>query len=457
MSNVSEIICAPITPAGFSAIAVIRLSGKGCIQLVAKHFSHRKKLLSSPSHNLIFGSFLAETGEAIDEVLLSVFREPHSYTGEDVIEISCHGNPNLVNRILQTLLLSCRLAKPGEFTLRAFLNGKMDLSQAEAVNDLIQAQATQAEKAALMQLKGKLSKYLQILLNRITELRIRFELAIDFADQDLPLPDSNAMYQELIDIIKTAEELKNTGEQGRRLREGIKICLTGAPNVGKSSLFNALLQQNRAIVTPHPGTTRDYLEESLSLNGFPVVIYDTAGLREAPDDIEKEGIAKSYELMQNSDLILYLVEANTVTNPNLQISELLSTYPIPSELYSKTLAVFSKADLLPDKTPEIQDGIYCSVITEMGLKDLTEAISQRLRQSTELLNKPIIINNRHLIALAKCLQFLYQAKQSIEENQGYEFIAFELISASNALEEILGIITTDDLLDKIFSEFCIGK
>jgi len=457
MKNVSEIICAPITPAGFSAIAVIRLSGKGCIELVAKHFSHRKKLLSSPSHNLIFGSFLAETGEAIDEVLLSVFREPHSYTGEEVIEISCHGNPNLVNRILQTLLLSCRLAKPGEFTLRAFLNGKMDLSQAEAVNDLIQAQATQAEKAALMQLKGKLSKYLQILLNRITELRIRFELTIDFADQDLPLPDSKAMYQELIDIIKTAEELKNTGEQGRRLREGIKICLTGAPNVGKSSLFNALLQQNRAIVTPHPGTTRDYLEEFLSLNGFPVVIYDTAGLREAPDDIEKEGIAKSYELMQNSDLILYLVEANTVTNPNLQIAELLSTFPIPPELYSKTLAVFSKADLLPDKTPEIQDGIYCSVITEMGLKDLTEAISQRLRQSTELLNKPIIINNRHLIALSKCLQSLHQAKQSIEENQGYEFIAFELISASNALEEILGIITTDDLLDKIFSEFCIGK
>jgi tRNA modification GTPase len=457
MKNVSEIICAPITPAGFSAIAVIRLSGKGCIELVAKHFSPGNKLLNQPSQRLVFGTFYAETEEAIDEVLLSVFREPHSYTGEDVIEISCHGNPNLVNRILNTLLLSCRLAKPGEFTLRAFLNGKMDLSQAEAVNDLIQAQATQAEKAALLQLKGKLSKYLQILLNRITELRIRFELAIDFTDQDLPLPDSNAMYQELKDIIKTAEELKNTGEQGRRLREGIKICLTGAPNVGKSSLFNALLQQNRAIVTPHPGTTRDYLEESLSINGFPVVIYDTAGLRESPDDIEKEGIAKSYELMQESDLILYLVEANTVTNPNLQITELLSAFTIPPELYSKTLAVFSKADLLPENAPKIPEGIYCSVITEKGLKDLTDAISRQLSLSTELLNKPIIINNRHLIALSKCLQFLHQAKHSIEEKQGYEFIAFELISASNALEEILGIITTDDLLNKIFSEFCIGK
>ncbi|HNW24003.1 MAG TPA: tRNA uridine-5-carboxymethylaminomethyl(34) synthesis GTPase MnmE [Candidatus Cloacimonas sp.] len=457
MKNVSEIICAPITPAGFSAIAVIRLSGKGCIELVAKHFSPGNKLLNQPSQRLVFGTFYAETEEAIDEVLLSVFREPHSYTGEDVIEISCHGNPNLVNRILNTLLLSCRLAKPGEFTLRAFLNGKMDLSQAEAVNDLIQAQATQAEKAALLQLKGKLSKYLQILLNRITELRIRFELAIDFTDQDLPLPDSNAMYQELKDIIKTAEELKNTGEQGRRLREGIKICLTGAPNVGKSSLFNALLQQNRAIVTPHPGTTRDYLEESLSLNGFPVVIYDTAGLRESPDDIEKEGIAKSYALMQESDLILYLVEANKVTNPNLQIAELLSLSTIPPELYSKTLAVFSKADLLPKNAPEIPEGIYCSVITEKGLKDLTDAISRQLSLSTELLNKPIIINNRHLIALSKCLQFLHQAKHSIEEKQGYEFIAFELISASNALEEILGIITTDDLLNKIFSEFCIGK
>jgi tRNA modification GTPase len=457
MKNVSEIICAPVTPAGFSAIAVIRLSGKGCIELVAKHFSPGNKLLNQPSQRLVFGTFYAETEEAIDEVLLSVFREPHSYTGEDVIEISCHGNPNLVNRILNTLLLSCRLAKPGEFTLRAFLNGKMDLSQAEAVNDLIQAQATQAEKAALLQLKGKLSKYLQILLNRITELRIRFELAIDFTDQDLPLPDSNAMYQELKDIIKTAEELKNTGEQGRRLREGIKICLTGAPNVGKSSLFNALLQQNRAIVTPHPGTTRDYLEESLSLNGFPVVIYDTAGLRESPDDIEKEGIAKSYALMQESDLILYLVEANKVTNPNLQIAELLSLSTIPPELYSKTLAVFSKADLLPKNAPEIPEGIYCSVITEKGLKDLTDAISRQLSLSTELLNKPIIINNRHLIALSKCLQFLHQAKHSIEEKQGYEFIAFELISASNALEEILGIITTDDLLNKIFSEFCIGK
>ncbi|HNX02338.1 MAG TPA: tRNA uridine-5-carboxymethylaminomethyl(34) synthesis GTPase MnmE [Candidatus Cloacimonas sp.] len=457
MKNVSEIICAPITPAGFSAIAVIRLSGKGCIELVAKHFSPGNKLLKQPSQRLVFGTFYAETEEAIDEVLLSVFREPHSYTGEDVIEISCHGNPNLVNRILNILLLSCRLAKPGEFTLRAFLNGKMDLSQAEAVNDLIQAQATQAEKAALLQLKGKLSKYLQILLNRITELRIRFELAIDFTDQDLPLPDSNAMYQELKDIIKTAEELKNTGEQGRRLREGIKICLTGAPNVGKSSLFNALLQQNRAIVTPHPGTTRDYLEESLSLNGFPVVIYDTAGLRESPDDIEKEGIAKSYALMQESDLILYLVEANTVTNPNLQITELLSLSTIPPELYSKTLAVFSKADLLPENAPKIPGGIYCSVITEKGLKDLTDAISRQLSLSTELLNKPIIINNRHLIALSKSLQFLHQAKHSIEEKQGYEFIAFELISASNALEEILGIITTDDLLNKIFSEFCIGK
>ncbi|HOE54859.1 MAG TPA: tRNA uridine-5-carboxymethylaminomethyl(34) synthesis GTPase MnmE [Candidatus Cloacimonas acidaminovorans] len=457
MSKISEVICAPVTPLGFSAIAVIRLSGKGCIELVANHFSQSQKLLSSPSHNLIFGTFYAETGEPIDEVLISVFREPHSYTGEDVIEISCHGNPNLVNRILQTLLLSCRLAKPGEFTLRAFLNGKMDLSQAEAVNDLIQAQANQAEKAALMQLKGFLSKYLQELLARITELRIRFELAIDFADQDLPLPDSNALYQELLDIIKTAEELKSTGEQGRRLREGIKICLTGAPNVGKSSLFNALLQQNRAIVTPHPGTTRDYLEEYLSLNGFPIVIYDTAGLREFPDDIEKEGITKSYELMQESDLILYLVEATTVTNPNLQFSDLLSPSSLPPDLHSKTLVVFSKADLIQENTPQISRGIYCSVISENGLKDLTDAISKRLMLNTELPNKPIIINNRHLVALSKCLQSLHRAKQCLKENQGYEFIAFELISASNALEEILGVITTDDLLDKIFSEFCIGK
>ena len=457
MSNAGEIICAPITPSGFSAIAVIRLSGKGCIELVAKHFSQSRKLLALSSHRLVFGTFYSESDEAIDEVLISVFREPNSYTGEDCLEISCHGNPNLVNNILHTLLLSCRMAKPGEFTLRAFLNGKMDLSQAEAVNDLIQAQASKAEKAALMQLKGKLSNYLQELLARITELRIRFELAIDFADQDLPMPDTNLMKQELMDIIKTAEELKSTGEQGIKIREGIKICLTGAPNVGKSSLFNALLQHNRAIVTPHPGTTRDYLEESISLNGFPIVIYDTAGLRESKDDIEKEGIAKSYELMQESDLILYLVEAKQIANPKLELPELIKLSTIPPELQSKTLVVFSKADLMEDNSPKISGGIYCSVKNGNGLKELTKAILNRLMLSEELLTKPIIINNRHLVALSKCIKSLHQANLSLKENMGFEFIAFELISASNALEEILGVITSDDLLERIFSEFCIGK
>ncbi|MEN6445268.1 MAG: tRNA uridine-5-carboxymethylaminomethyl(34) synthesis GTPase MnmE [Candidatus Cloacimonas sp.] len=457
MNNVFEIICAPATPAGFSALAIIRLSGLGCIELVAKHFSKSKELLSLSSHRLILGTFHSAAGEAIDEVLLSVFREPHSYTGEDVVEISCHGNPNLVNSILQTLMLSCRLAKPGEFTLRAFLNGKMDLSQAEAVNDLIQAQTSKAEKASFRQLKGSLSQYLQELLNRITELRIHFELAIDFADQDLPLPDFDLMHQELIDIIQKAEELISTGEQGKKLRTGIKICLTGAPNVGKSSLFNALLQQNRAIVTPHPGTTRDYLEEYLSINGFPIVIYDTAGLRESPDDIEKMGIAKSYELMQESDLLLYLVETTAAVKLAQPISTLLSNSSLAPELFAKTLVVFSKADLQKENLPPIAGGVYCSVVTENGLKDLTETISQRLLLSDDLPDKPILINNRHLIALANCLQSLHQAEQCLVENQGFEFIAFELISASNALEEILGIITTDDLLNKIFSEFCIGK
>lgn len=514
MTSYSEAICAPITPAGYAAIAVLRISGSDAISIVAKHFRPANKLLKSPTHRVLHGTFYSDSGQAIDEVLLSVFRSPTSYTGDDSVEISCHGNPNLVNRILGSLLLHARMAKAGEFTLRAYLNGKLDLSQAEAVNDLIHAQASKAESAALMQVQGKLSQHLQLLLTQITDARLRCELAIDFSDQDLPQIDLTALQQQLSGILQAAEELSAKGEQGRKIREGIKICLSGAPNAGKSSLFNALLQYGRALVTPHPGTTRDYLEESISLNGFPLVIYDTAGLRESKDEIESQGIAKSIELMQEADLILYLIDATSVverdvapakltteSTENTEIEQEPSSVgahcvrPSPDDNYqngernsplhqnrstveqepsyatlgfaeaqqlsAKTITVYSKADLLnlgaSCARPNHLSGIYCSVNTPNGLDAITQAIITRLLLSDELLSKPLVTNSRHLAALSRCIDALRMAISALESSAGFEFIAFELISASRALEEILGVITTDDLLQNIFSNFCIGK
>lgn len=445
--NQSEPICAQITPVGHAAVSVLRISGKAAIEIVARHFDPASKLLSSPSHRLIHGIFHTETGQPIDEVLLSVFRSPHSYTGEDSVEISCHGNPNLANRILQCLLRHCRIAKPGEFTLRAYLNAKLDLSQAEAVNDLIHAQASKAESAALMQLQGMLSQHLQSILKRINEARLRCELAIDFADQDLPQIDLVDLRTRTQSLIRDTHDLAARGEQGKRIREGVKICLAGAPNAGKSSLFNAFLQHNRAIVTPHPGTTRDYLEESISLNGFPIIIYDTAGLRSSQDEIESAGIAQSYLLMQSSDLIILLVDASKPQDiPSLS-----------SDFSHKTITAHSKSDLLSPSYLRKEGDIYCSATSPDGLDQLSNAILKRLMLIEDILSQPLITNTRHLAALEKCNKALQQALEALESGAGFEFLAFELISASNALEKILGVITTDDLLESIFSNFCIGK
>lgn len=436
-------ICAQITPPGQAAIAVIRCSGKDSIALVASHFRPPRKLLNAASHTLVWGTFYSLDGIPLDEVLLSVFKAPQSYTGEDVVEISCHGNPDLCDRILGSLLQNMKLANPGEFTLRAYLNGKMDLSQAEAVNDLITAATSKAEAAALMQIKGYLGRHLQSLLSQLSEARLRCELAIDFADQDLPSIDGQDLVNRINSLISDADALYCEGQHSRKIREGVRICLAGAPNAGKSSLFNAFLKHNRAIVSPHPGTTRDYLEESFSLSGFPIVLYDTAGLREAAQEIEAEGISRTRHLMLEADLILYLYEDE---------KDLVDL----QELSSKCIYVSSKADLKPEQI--LPEGhLACSVKMEHGLDALSEAILNRLKLPQEVLYRPLVTNARHLAALKRCLDALFAARQALETGAGYEFIAFDLKAASSALEDILGVISSDDLLNQIFSGFCIGK
>ncbi|MFA6720937.1 MAG: tRNA uridine-5-carboxymethylaminomethyl(34) synthesis GTPase MnmE [Candidatus Cloacimonadaceae bacterium] len=461
MPPASEPICAQISPPGCAAVNVLRISGSGSIGIVAQFFRPRRKLLQSPSHRVFFGTFHSRDGQPLDQVLCTVFRAPHSYTGEDSVEISCHGNPRLAAKIEANLLLEARPARPGEFTFRALLNGKMDLTQAEAVNDLISASGSKAESAALMQVRGLLSERLRELLEGVNDARLRCELAIDFADQDLPPLDPDDLRARVSDLLEEARALRSEGDRGRYIREGIRVCLAGAPNSGKSSLFNAFLRCNRAIVTPHPGTTRDYLEESVSLHGYTLVLYDTAGLCASEDSIEREGIDRSHGLMRSSDLLLYLLP---VDEPSGAPQDPL----LPEDLTAKTVWLASKWDL---KKPEAEDhnhdkvrdgsspetALPVSVKAENGLEALQTAILKRFELPLGTLERPLVTNTRHLAALDRAIQALSGALVSLESQAGYEFTAFDLIAAANALQEILGITADPDLLGKIFAEFCIGK
>ncbi len=438
---------------------MLRLSGSDAIKIVSSHFSGKTRLEKAKSHRASFGTFIGPDGRALDEVICLVYRKPHSYTGEDMVEICSHGNPQIMNRILGILLQSCRMAEPGEFTQRAFLNGKLDLSRAEAVNDLIHARSSKAESAALMQLKGLLGSYLLEMGKRLTELRIKLELMIDFSDQDLPQIEEQKLRTELDEVLQDMERLHSQGSSGRFIRDGVKLCLAGAPNAGKSSIFNAFLNQNRAIVTPHPGTTRDYLEETVSLAGYALIIYDTAGIRETESDIEQIGIGRTHELIRESDLLLYLVDYTEIEN---------ALPELPEEAVAKTIFVASKIDLGPfTQMPTAEEfGKYCnlqpplipcSTLLPDGLKEVKQAILDRLNLPLELDERPLITNTRHLAALQRALAAAHNAQKAMQDGMGYEFIAFDLIEARSAIDEIIGTISTDEMLESIFANFCIGK
>lgn len=443
----TDTIAAIATPSGNGGVGIIRISGKQVNQIGAR--LTKKVLLPRTA---IFTAFLDDEDNVIDSGILLYFPAPHSYTGEDILELQGHGGSVVLNMLLKHLLtLGARLARPGEFTERAFLNGKLDLAQAEAVADLIESSTEQSVRSAQRSMQGVFSGQVNELVNELTELRIYIEAAIDFVDEEIDFLNDGVIEKRLFDLINRLEKIMQTAKQGRLLRDGMTVVLAGKPNAGKSSLLNALAGHEAAIVTEIPGTTRDVLRERIQLDGMPLHIIDTAGLRESDNVVEQEGIRRAHEEIRKADLLLLLAD---VQDHDLQA--IRTTLPENLEITT----VYNKIDLLtlaPKLTrTDSGDEIYISVKTGAGMDLLTGYLKQSVGYIGDEENI-FIARTRHIEALKKCHEFLENALHQLQINKAGELVAEDLRLAQQTLAEITGEFTSDDLLGKIFSSFCIGK
>lgn len=449
MRNTFSTISAISTPPGNGGIAVLRVSGEESIAVVNNIFS--ANLLKRKSHRAVFGRIIYH-GKTIDEVVVTLFRAPRSYTGEDVVEISCHGSMYIAQQILDILLENTRLAAPGEFTQRAFLNEKMGLTQAEAVGDLLTAKTKMQHLAAMNQLEGSLHNHILRLSKKLTHYRTMLELEIDFFEQDLDEINRNELIGGLEKLQEELQRLADSGEEGMILKEGLRVSLVGAPNVGKSSIFNSFLQNERAIVTAEAGTTRDFLEEAISLNGYLVRIFDTAGLRETSNQVEKIGISRSYEIIKNSHKVLFIVAEQENEEEFLKLTQIINP--------KKIIKILNKADLYSEDVIanfRKKGYLIASANVENGLDEIKNILLSDIAISEDDIRSGILNNSRQIAAAKRAIASIDKALDSIKAEMGFEFTAFDLKEASHSLEEIIGRITDDDILNSIFSDFCIGK
>jgi tRNA modification GTPase len=443
---VHDTIAAISTAFGEAAIAIIRLSGPEAVPLADSIFRARKPAAELPSRRQQFGSVF-DGDRKLDDVLLSVHRAPHSYTGEDVVEISSHGGVLVTRRILESLLArGARAANPGEFTQRAYLNGRMDLTQAEAVMDLIAAQTDLALRAATQQLEGRLGTLINGSREMLLELLAHVEAYIDFPDEDIDPDTGEALLVKLQKVRTELQALLATAAQGRVLREGLRTVITGPPNVGKSSLLNLLLGAERAIVSERPGTTRDIIEEVINLQGIPLRLVDTAGLQESTDELEQAGMARTRRELERADLVLRLYVANE---------------PRPAQPLSTAenqLVVLNKIDLGEHPTWHAQKAVRISCLMGAGLPELEEAIGARIfGGQIARRDWSIAINARHKTCLENALKSVDAAQEAMGEALSPEFVAEELRAALDAVGDVVGRVDADEVLGKVFSRFCIGK
>ncbi len=448
----NDTIAALSTAFGEAAIAVLRLSGPRAVEIADVVFRSKKRASELPARVAQFGSiFDADT--RLDDVLLTVFRAPASYTGEDVVEISAHGGVLVSRRILEVLLRAgARSAEPGEFTQRAFLNRKLDLTQAEAVMDVISAQTDLALRAANEQLEGRLGSRIRDLRAAVLDTLAQIEAYIDFPDEDISPETGAALRGRIEHALADVGALLATAGQGKVLREGLRTVIFGAPNVGKSSLLNRLLGYERAIVSHHPGTTRDVLEETINVRGIPVRLMDTAGIRESADELEQAGMERTRRAMERADLVLHLAEAPRA--PQEQVDggtmESLSNSP-------HLVLVLNKCDLGVHADWSGVDAVRISCASGSGMDELTAAIRDKALGGAAKGDWSVAINARHQAFLETARDFLHAGLGAFDQNLSPEFVAEELRAAMNAIGDIVGRADADELLGVIFGQFCIGK
>ena len=458
----SDTIAAIATPHGEGGIGIVRVSGDLAVSIAFKIFKspQHTSLADFPSHTLNYGHIVDPIkGNVVDEVMLGIMRAPKSYTAEDVVEFNCHGGSSTLTTVLDlTLQAGARLAEPGEFTRRAFLNGRIDLAQAEAVVDLIRSKTDLARQIAVDGLTGRLSREVNSLKNRLADLLAEVEASIDFPEEELDFLNLTAMRRTAQTIQDGLEQLIATASDGKIVRNGINIAILGKPNVGKSSLLNKLLKSTRAIVTEIPGTTRDTIEETFNLRGIPVNLTDTAGIRRTEDIVEKQGVERSKSYFDRSALILMVFDASEpLTNLDIELLEEASSRSAILVLNKTDLPIVTMPKDLQLHAPE-KTVIQTSMLHELGIEELKSAVLQHVIGSDFVPgDSPIVTNVRHDDALRRAQASLSHSIESLDAKMPPEFIAVDLRSGLDAIGEIIGKTTSEDILDRIFSQFCIGK
>jgi len=470
----TETIVALATPSGAGAIAIIRLSGKDAIALTAKVFVSvsGKDLIKQKTHTIHLGH-IVDNGKTYDQVLVSIFKNPHSYTGEDVVEISCHGSTFIQQQIIQLLLrMGAKMAQPGEFTLRAFLNGKLDLSQAEAVADLIASDNEASHQIAMQQMRGGFSNEIAQLRQELLNFASLIELELDFAEEDVEFADRTQFNELLTRIEFVLKRLIDSFAVGNVIKNGIPIAIVGEPNVGKSTLLNALLNEERAIVSDIAGTTRDTIEDELVIEGISFRFIDTAGIRETKDHVESIGIKKTFEKIEQAQVVVYLVDSSqlsvvgsqmTVDHLKKEIEQIRNKYP------NKTLlTVINKKDLLSTEMltklekelttdNQQQQTLFISAKNNIGIDELKQTLLSFVNTGALRNNETIVTNSRHYDSLLKALEEIQKVKWGLESNLSSDLMAIDIREALFHFGEITGEVTNNELLGNIFANFCIGK
>ncbi len=469
MLNLDDTICAPATVPGTGAITLVRMSGKESFAIADKIIVCKGgDISSSDGYRIRYGVLLDVDGSELDTVLVSVFKTPHSYTGEDAVEISCHSSKYIAERLLQRLVdCGARIAQPGEFTQRAFVNGKMDLAQAEAVADVISAQSEAAHKVAFSQLKGGFSKELKGLREELLKMTSLLELELDFSEEDVEFASRGELASLLDDAIRHIHSLTDSFRYGNALRNGVPVAIVGAVNAGKSTLLNALLCDDRAIVSDIAGTTRDTIEETMTIDGVLFRFIDTAGLRETSDEVEKIGISRSYKKMSEASVVLALLDVTASEEENeASISDIVSKLDVRSQ---KLIVLLNKVDTLGDNinvslinnsvssTDEKVVKLYISAKTGFGLDELKHLLSDTQKSVSLDSEQTIVTNLRHYQALSGVSSALERVRSSLSAGKTPDLLAEDLREAISHLGEITGEISTNEVLGEIFGRFCIGK